>query len=74
MAFLIVFASTRAFIRGRELVQTAHVPHEVHTTPRELYEQCGMCLYFEDEKRTEVEQILSPSRSELIYLDYSDPS
>lgn len=69
MGFLIVFASTRAFIKGREALKEAGVPHEVRTTPRELYEQCGVCLFVENVHRSDVEQILPPTSSELIYLD-----
>lgn len=69
MPFIIIFAGTRAFIQAREAVRSAHIPHEVHTTPRELYEQCGMCLYFESAEREKVEEILPPDRSDLIYID-----
>lgn len=67
--FLIVFANTRAFIRAREEIRTRGIPHQVQTTPRELYEQCGMCLSIVPQWRTEVEQVLPPTRSDLIYID-----
>lgn len=65
--FIVVFATTRAFIQGEKSVQG--IPHEIINTPRELYEQCGMCLCFSENQRTAVEAILPPHREDLIFLD-----
>lgn len=64
--FLVVFATTRSFILGEKSVKD--IPHEIINTPRELYEQCGMCLCFDEEYRKQVEEILSPNREDILYL------
>lgn len=68
--FIVVFATTRGFIQGEKYVKD--IPHEVINTPRELYEQCGMCLRFSRELRTEVEALLPPDREDLIYMSAPD--
>lgn len=65
--FIIIFATTRSFIKG--LNATKHIPHEVKNTPRELYNQCGSCLFFSSEFRDVVEKILPPDADDLIYID-----
>lgn len=64
--FIVVFATTRAFLLAEKKVSS--LPHEVINTPRELYEQCGMCLRFSNDLRTKVELLLPPDREDLIYL------
>lgn len=68
--FIIVFATTRAFIQGEKRVK--EIPHQIINTPRSLYDQCGMCLCFSEELRSEVEKLLPRDSEDLIYMQAPD--
>ena len=67
---MVVFATTRKFLLGREKVR--HLDHEERNTPRELYDQCGMCLVFDQKLRPRVEELLSPSDPGLLFLPFPE--
>lgn len=69
--FLIIFASTRAFLKTRTAISQHHIPHEVQTTPTYLNPECGMCLKIEDNYREDAQKII-PCKEEAIIIDYDE--
>lgn len=68
--FMVLFATTRAYLLARSKVQ--HLPHEERNTPREMVELCGMCLVFEERERAAVEALLPASDPAIIYLPFPE--
>lgn len=65
---MLVFATTRGYLLARTKVKD--IPHEERNTPRELYDQCGMCLVFDEDMREDVEKLLPPTDPGLLYLPF----
>lgn len=66
--FLIIFASTRAFLTTRKAISEHKIPHEVQTTPTYLNPECGMCLKINEAYREKAENLL-PIKEESLIVD-----
>ena len=67
---MLVFATTRGYLLARKKIKAAGIAHEERNTPRELYDQCGMCLVLDEKDRSRVEGLLSPEDPGLLYLPF----
>lgn len=70
--FIIVFSSTRALLLSRTSMDNANIPYQLINTPRDLHEQCGMCIRVNNCYRKQTEQVLPPTNAYLLYIDYDE--
>ncbi len=67
-SFILLFASTRAFLRASRMVKGNGIPHQIYAAPPHLYPECGMCLLIPEECRVRVAEIFGES-PDIMFVD-----